>query len=30
MLTLQDILDAQERLAPYIVHTPLLRIPALD
>ena len=30
MLTLQDILDAQARLAPYIVRTPLLRIPALD
>ena len=30
MLALQDILDAQQRISPYIVRTPLLRIPALD
>lgn len=30
MLVLQDILDAQNRIAPYIIRTPLLRIPALD
>lgn len=30
MLELNDIQQAQQRIAPYIVHTPLLRIPALD
>lgn len=30
MLSLQDILDAQQRITPYITRTPLLRIPALD
>lgn len=30
MLVLQDIIAAQNRIAPYIVRTPLLRIPALD
>lgn len=30
MLTLQDVQAAQRRIAPYIVRTPLLRIPALD
>lgn len=30
MLTLQNIKEAQERLAPYIVKTPLVRLPALD
>jgi len=30
MLTLQDIQQAQARIAPYVVRTPLLRIPALD
>lgn len=30
MVTLQDIQDASKRLAPYIVRTPLLRVPALD
>lgn len=30
MLVLQDIMDAQNRIAPCIVRTPLLRVPALD
>lgn len=30
MITLQDVQAAQKRLAPYIVRTPLLRVPALD
>ena len=30
MLSLQDIQQAQARIAPYIVRTPLLRVPALD
>ena len=30
MLTLQDVQQAQARIAPYVVRTPLLRIPALD
>lgn len=30
MITYQDVLAAQERIAPYIAHTPLLRVPALD
>ncbi len=30
MITLKDILDARERIAPYITHTPLIRVPALD
>ncbi len=30
MITYQDVLDAQNRIAPYIAHTPLLRVPALD
>ena len=30
MITLQDVQEAQARLAPYIVRTPLLRVPALD
>ncbi len=30
MITYQDILAARERIAPYIAHTPLLRVPALD
>ena len=30
MITLQDVQAAKARLAPYIVRTPLLRIPALD
>lgn len=30
MITLQDVQQARERIAPYIVRTPLLRIPALD
>ena len=30
MLTLQEIQTAQRRISPYIVRTPLLRIPALD
>ena len=29
MLSLQDIQQAQARIAPYIVRTPLLRVPAL-
>ncbi|MGE4276244.1 MAG: threonine/serine dehydratase [Lawsonibacter sp.] len=30
MLTLQDVQAAKSRISPYIVRTPLLRIPALD
>ncbi len=30
MITYQDVLDAQKRIAPYILRTPLLRVPALD
>ena len=30
MITYQDVLDAQKRISPYIVHTPLLRAGALD
>lgn len=30
MITLQDVQSAQSRISPYIVRTPLLRIPALD
>ena len=30
MLTLQEVQAAQSRIAPYIVRTPLLRVPALD
>lgn len=30
MISLQDIRDAAQRIAPYINHTPLLRTPALD
>lgn len=30
MIQLQDILDARARITPYVVRTPLLRIPALD
>lgn len=30
MLTLQNVIDAKKRLAPYVVRTPLLRVPALD
>lgn len=30
MISLQDVKDAQARIAPYVVRTPLLRIPALD
>lgn len=30
MITFQDVLDAQKRISPYIAHTPLLRVPALD
>lgn len=30
MLTLQDIRTAQDRITPYIVRTPTLRVPALD
>lgn len=29
-LTLQDILDAKERIKPYTIHTPLLREPTMD
>ena len=29
-LTLQDVKDARERIRPYIVHTPLLRVEDLD
>ena len=30
MLTYNDVLAARERIAPYVLHTPLLRVPALD
>lgn len=30
MLSLQDVQQAKARISPYIVHTPLLRMPALD
>ena len=30
MISLQDVKDAQARIAPYVVRTPLLRIHALD
>ncbi len=30
MITYQDVLAAQQKIAPYITHTPLLRVPALD
>ena len=30
MISLPDVKDAQARIAPYVVRTPLLRIPALD
>ncbi len=30
MITYQDVLDAQKRISPYIVRTPLLRMGALD
>lgn len=30
MITYQDIVASQKRIAPYIVHTPLLRVPAMD
>lgn len=30
MLSLEDVKAARERIRPYIIHTPLLRIPALD
>ena len=30
MITYPDVLDAQKRISPYIVHTPLLRAGALD
>lgn len=30
MITYQDVQAARERIAPYIVRTPLLRVPALD
>ena len=30
MIELDDILKARQRIAPYVVRTPLLRIPALD
>ena len=30
MITIQDIEQAQARIAPYIIRTPLLRVPALD
>lgn len=30
MITYQDVLDAQKRIAPYVLRTPLLRIPILD
>ena len=30
MITYQDVLDAQKRIAPYVLRTPLLRIPVLD
>ena len=30
MITLNDVLDARKRIAPYVIHTPLLRVPAMD
>jgi len=30
MITLQDVQQAQQRISPHIVRTPLLRVPALD
>lgn len=30
MTSLQDVIEAKERIAPYIAKTPLLRVPALD
>ena len=30
MITYQDVHAARDRIAPYIVRTPLLRVPALD
>ena len=30
MLSLQDVQQAKARISPYIVRTPLLRMPALD
>ena len=30
MITLKDVQNAKERIAPYIIRTPLLRVPALD
>lgn len=30
MLTLNDVLKARERIADYVIHTPLLRLPSLD
>ena len=30
MITLKDVQIAKERIAPYILHTPLIRVPALD
>lgn len=30
MITFQDVLNAQERISAYIVHTTLLRVPSLD
>ena len=30
MLSLEDVRAAKERIHPYIIRTPLLRVPALD
>ena len=30
MITLNDVLEAKKRIAPYVIHTPLLRVPAMD
>lgn len=30
MIAYQNVLDAQKRISPYITHTPLLRVPAMD
>ena len=30
MITLKQVQEARERIAPYVVHTPLIRVPALD
>ena len=30
MITLNHVLSARERISPYIIHTPLVRVPALD